>query len=211
MIGPALAPPDGRVLFVGLGGGAMPTYTRRVLPAARIDVVEIDPLIVDVAASHFGFLADAQMRVYADDGRAFIEQAQPGSWDVIVLDAFSDDEVPFALTTVQFLEAVRTGLTDDGVVVSNLWTASGAYASMVATYAAVFDNVVLLRVSGRPQVVLVAAPAGRSLDRSALVTAARSLMDRTALGFDLSALVAEGYDTLPGQRARVLHDERSGT
>jgi spermidine synthase len=211
LIGPALAPRDGRLLFVGLGGGAMPTYTRKVMSEATIDVVEIDPMIIDVAKSYFGFVADERLSVHADDGRAFIERAPAGSWDVIVLDAFSDDEVPYALTTAEFLAAVRARLTGDGVVVSNLWTANERYASMVETYRAVFDQVALIRVERRPQVILVAAHAERPLDRDALVSAAQSFMQHVGSDFDLSALVAEGYDTLPGRGAPVLHGERSGS
>jgi spermidine synthase len=212
MIGPAFAAPGGRILFVGLGGGAMPTWTRQALPDAVIDVVEIDPLVIDVATSYFGFRPDDRLRVHAGDGRAYIEGAAPATWEVIVLAAFSDDEVPFALTTSEFLVSVRSRLAAEGVVVSNLWTASPAYASMLATYSAVFDQVALIRVTGRPQVILVAAAAARPLDKSALLQAARRLPQQDAAGFDLSALVAAGYDTLPAQqRAPVLHDERSGS
>ncbi|MEX0980400.1 MAG: fused MFS/spermidine synthase, partial [Gemmatimonadota bacterium] len=107
MVGLALVPPDGRILFVGLGGGAMPMYARQVLPKARIDVVEINPVVVDVAERYFGFEPDERMTVHTDDGRAFIEGAPPGSWDLVVLDAFSDSEIPLSLATRQFLEAVR--------------------------------------------------------------------------------------------------------
>ncbi|MBR9991234.1 MAG: fused MFS/spermidine synthase [Gemmatimonadetes bacterium] len=205
MIGLALVPPDARILFVGLGGGAMPTYTHHVMPRARIDVVEIDPIIVDVAERFFGFAPDDRMAVHTGDGRAFIESAPPGRYDLIVLDAFSDDEVPYSLTTRQFLAAVRTALTADGVVVSNLWTAAPAYPRMLATYGAVFDQVNLVRVPQRAQRILVGTN-GRTLDRNALVAAARALAGRTDLGFDLAGLVEEGYETLATPDAAVLED-----
>src|SRR5690606_35562089 len=77
MIGLALVAPDAEMLFVGLGGGAMPMYTRHILPDADIDVVEIDPIIVDVAQEYFDFTPDDRMRVHTGDGRAFIERAPP--------------------------------------------------------------------------------------------------------------------------------------
>jgi spermidine synthase len=40
MIGPALTPRNGRILFVGLGGGAMPMYTRAIMP-----VVDTKPIV----------------------------------------------------------------------------------------------------------------------------------------------------------------------
>ncbi len=205
-VGLALTPPDGRILFVGLGGGAMPMYARQMLPNAYIEAVEIDPLIVDVAIRYFGFRPDSQLVVHTDDGRAFIEQAPPGSYDLIVLDAFSDDYIPFALTTREFLEAVRARLTPAGVVVSNLWTASGEYAPMLATYAAVFDQVHLIHVGRGTQRILVAGSNLRPLDRSALVEASRMLARRVDLGFDLPTLVERRYERPPEANAQTLED-----
>jgi spermidine synthase len=206
MIGLALVPADSRILFVGLGGGVMPTYTRHVLPDARIDVVEIDPAIVDVARRFFGFTPDAQMAVRTADGRAFLARAPPASWDLIVLDAFSADEVPFALTTREFLETVRSRLRPGGVVVSNLWSAGAAYAPMLATYDAVFEQVHLVRVPRRAQRILVAGAAEVRLDRDALVGASRALAARADLGFQLAPLVRRGYEPLPRITAPVLRD-----
>ncbi|HEX2167392.1 MAG TPA: fused MFS/spermidine synthase, partial [Longimicrobiales bacterium] len=206
MIGLALVPPDARILFVGLGGGAMPMYARQVMPQARIDVVEIDPVIVEVAQEWFGFTPDSAMIVHTGDGRAFIEQAPPATYDLIVLDAFSDDEVPYSLTTREFLRAVERALTEEGVVVSNLWTRSPAYPSMLATYVAVFDEVHLMEVPQRSQRILVGGSGARPLDQAALVSAARELAERVDLGFDLPELVEEGYEPVPVVEAPVLED-----
>jgi spermidine synthase len=206
MIGPALAPADGRILFVGLGGGSMPRYTRHVMPAARIEAVELDPLVVEVATRFFGVAADSLFHLHTGDGRAFIEATPAGRYDVIVLDAFSDDEIPFALSTVEFLRAVQRALAPDGVVISNLWSANPLYRSMVATYADVFDQVHLVGVGRLRQRILVAGPAGRPLHRDALVAAARDLAARAPLGFDLAAMVAEGYAGAATVAAPVLRD-----
>lgn len=205
-IGLALVPPDARILFVGLGGGAMPMFAHHVLHRAQIDVVEIDPLIVDVARRFFGFMEDDRMRVHTADGRAFIERAPAESWDLIVLDAFADDEVPFALTTREFLDAVHSRLAPAGIVVANLWSANDAYASMLATYAAAFSQVHLVRVGGREQRILIAGSPGRSLDRAALARAAHVLEARVQLGFDLQQLVESGYEPLPPAAAPILRD-----
>jgi len=206
MVGPALAPDGGRMLFVGLGGGAMPMYVRQVRPDAHLDAVEIDPLIAELAERYFGFEPDALLVVHVGDGRAFIEATPPGWYDVIVLDAFSDDEVPFSLTTAEFLDAVRTALAPGGVVVSNLWTASPAYPAMVATYEAIFDQVHLVRVPRRAQRILVAGGSERRLDRGALVQAARAFARQAELGFDLAALVEAGYEAPGPSAAPVLRD-----
>ncbi len=205
-IGLALVPPDARILYVGLGGGAMPMHAHHVLARASIDVVELDPLIIEVAQEFFDVAPDSLLRVHAGDGRAFIESAAPATWDLIVLDAFSDDAIPRALATREFLAAVRSRLRPGGVVLSNLWASNDAYASMLATYQDVFGVVHLLRVPGRRQRVLVAGVAPRVLDRAALVGAARSFASAPALGFDLVRLVERGYEAVPAVRAPVLAD-----
>jgi spermidine synthase len=194
MIGLALVPSEGRMLFVGLGGGSMPMYARAVRPGARLEAVEIDPLVVELAPRYFGFRSDSLLRVHVGDGRAFIERAPPQAWDVIFLDAFSDDAIPFSLTTRQFLEAVRAALSPGGIVVANLWGSNPAYAAMLATYDAVFDDVRLLRVPGGSQRILLAGSSGTALDRRVLMSAVRALAIEVELGFDLAAMVDRGYE-----------------
>jgi spermidine synthase len=62
------------VLVVGLGGGTIPGFLRKRFPDMRIDAVEIDPGVVEVARSHFGFREDARMHAHVADGRHFIER-----------------------------------------------------------------------------------------------------------------------------------------
>lgn len=212
MVGLALAAPDARILFVGLGGGAMPMYTRQVLPRARIEVVEIDPVIVRVAQSHFGFRPDSLLRVHTGDGRAFIEGAPPATYDLIVLDAFSDDAIPPSLATVEFLRAVRERLAPGGVVVSNLWSGNPLYGRMVATYRAVFRQVDLVRVPGREQRILVAGTGPAPLGRDELARRARALEERVELGFTLAGVVERGWESAGGApEGAPLRDEEGAT
>lgn len=207
MIGLALAPADGRLLFIGLGGGAMPTWARHARAGARIDAVEIDPLVVAVARRWFGFREDSLMAVHTGDGRSFIENAPEAAYDVVFLDAFSDDAIPYSLATREFLQAVRRVLADDGVVVSNLWTANPLYESMVATYASVFEDVHLIRVPGRRQRILVAGTGRRQLDGPYLAAAAARLAADTPLGFDLAAMINSGYEAYAPSGAPPLRDD----
>lgn len=208
--GVALVPPEARVLFVGLGGGAMPSWLRQVRNDTPIDVVEIDSTVVVAAREYFGFREDAAMRVWVADGRPFIEEAPAGFWGLVVLDAFSPEGVPPELTTVEFLEAVRHAVGPDGVVVSNLHTTAPQHAGVVAGYEAVFDEVVLLQVPGRAQQILVASGGGRSLDEATMIEAARRFTERSEPGFDLGELVDEAYVGAPQVDAAPLRDTSVG-
>lgn len=205
MAGLALVPADGRVLFVGLGGGAMPRYTRWLLPEAHIQVVELEPRVVAVAREWFDFRTDSLLQVHVDDGRAFIEASVPGSWDLVVLDAFSGSRIPPSLATREFLQAVATSLAPDGAVLSNLHTTLPEYDAMVATYRDVFPEVVLLDVPLRRQKILVAGPESL-LARDSLLARVRALVSRNDPGFRLEGLVRGGYERARRVDAPVLVD-----
>ena len=53
-----------RALVVGLGGGCLPMYMRHIL-GLSVQVVELDPVVADLASHHFGFVADEQLLVSA--------------------------------------------------------------------------------------------------------------------------------------------------
>ena len=205
-VGLVVPPSLERVLFIGLGVGALPMYTRALFPNAQIDVVEIDPVVLEVAQDLFGFAPDERMRVRVADGRAFVEGAERASYDLIVLDAYSDEGIPYHLTTREFLTSVRSLLTPNGVVVSNVWASSNLYDSMIATFADVFNELIVLRVERRVERILVARGEQGSLERAALIDATRRLTARLDFGFDLARLISRGYEEPMQSGAPVLRD-----
>jgi len=139
------------VLIIGLGGGTLPTALHQLLPAATIDTVELDPAVIKVAQRYFGYQIGPRQRVYAEDGRAFIERAarEGRRYDMVMLDAFDVDYIPAHLQTQEFLEHVRALLSPDGVLVANTFTARQGYDQESATYAAVFGEFFNLRAGNR--------------------------------------------------------------
>ena len=136
-----------RILYIGLGGGSAPKRTWRDFPAMRIDVVELDPAVVDVAYEYFELPRDPRLRVETEDGRRFLAQ-NDGPWDAIVIDAFYSDSIPFHLATREFLELARSRLAPGGVVATNIIGAvrgsdSRLFRSMLRTYRAVFPTVAI--------------------------------------------------------------------
>ena len=88
---------------------------------------------------------DPRLKVEAEDGRRFLARNE-GPWDVIVVDAFYSDSIPFHLATREFLELVRSRLAPGGLVAANIIGAvkgrdSRLFRSMLRTYRAVFPTV----------------------------------------------------------------------
>lgn len=144
-VGLLFTPPSPKTLMVGLGGGRVVELLLDHDPALVMDVVEIDPVVVEVADRYFGVDESPRLRIHVADGRAFFADRDE-RWDLIVLDAFGNDFIPFHLTTAEYLRIVAAHLTGQGAVVANLWTRNDElFRTMVKTYAAVFDEVYVFR------------------------------------------------------------------
>ena len=116
-----------RVLFVGGGGFSGP---KRFVEEydATVDVVEIDPEVIDVSKEYFAVEESDQLNVHNEDGRRFLRETDR-TYDLIVLDAYKKDKVPFHMTTVEFMQLANDRLSSDGILVANLISAPGGPAS----------------------------------------------------------------------------------
>jgi spermidine synthase len=87
-------------------------------PGLRVDVVELDPEVIEVARRFFGLPDDERLRVFAADGRAFLETAVD-RYDVIVVDAYFETSMPYEFTTREFFELCRCRMGPEGVLAYN--------------------------------------------------------------------------------------------
>jgi len=200
------------VLVVGLGGGTIPSFLRRRFPGLVIDAVELDPVVVEVAKSHMGFREDANLHAHVADGRRFIERATQ-RYDIIFLDAFGANSVPYALTTREFLQSVRRALAPRGVVVGNIWSRvyNPLYDSMLRTYRAVFDEVSVLDVVSAGNQLVLATPWKPAMSMEEAVRRAQTLTKTLPLRNDLAPIVGRGLRRAgtDGATGRVLVDADS--
>jgi spermidine synthase len=130
------------VLCIGMGIGIVP----RDLAAegSRVDVVEINPAIVDVARTYFG-LDTGAFDLTIGDGRWFLNKTN-STYDAVILDAFVGDGSPSHLMSLEAFQAVRRVLKPDGVLVINTFVSfesPGDYmgTSLYKTLSAVFPGV----------------------------------------------------------------------
>lgn len=137
-----LNPQPSRILIIGLGGGSIPMTFSDLYPNAEIDVVEVDEAVVRVAEDYFNFAETDTMKVHVDDGRPYIKRAglRGVTYDYIVLDAFSGDYIPEHMLTREFLEEVKTIMTEDSVLVANTFSTSRLYDHESVTYQRAFNE-----------------------------------------------------------------------
>ncbi len=154
-----LNPAPQHVLVIGLGGGAIPKALLNILPNAQIDVVELDPAVVNVAQQYFDFKLTPNVKVITKDARVYVKQAGQAQqqYDLIFLDAFDHEYIPEHLLTQEFLNEVIAILAPDGVLTANTFSFSKLYENESVTYAKVFGQFFNLKSENR---VIIARPDG---------------------------------------------------
>jgi spermidine synthase len=105
------------VLMIGLGGGSLAKFFHRNFRKTRVRVVELDERVVIAARTHFALPPDdARLAVEIGDGA---EALAPECCDVLVVDAYHDEEHVPQLASTEFYDAAYLALTEQGVMVVN--------------------------------------------------------------------------------------------
>src|SRR5205085_5742093 len=139
-LGPLLVPTH-RVMVLGMGGGGSIQATRLTAPDAAIDAVEIDGKVIDAAKRFFDLRPDSRLRIHTADARPWLNHDR-GRYELVHVDLYHGGPyVPFYLTTVEFFKQVRSRMSDDGLLMMNVFDPSrreDVLASMVATLKQVY-------------------------------------------------------------------------
>lgn len=142
----ATAPSPARFLYIGAGGFTLPLYFADAFPDSEHEVIDIDGRLVTEVTDTLGL--DLETRGIATtigDARVALTRPRP-AFDVIIGDAFAGQTVPWHLTTLEFVERVRSQLAPDGVYVMNLIDARDLALARaeIRTLNEVFADVVVL-------------------------------------------------------------------
>jgi spermidine synthase len=121
-LGFAFRPDAKKMLIIGLGGGSIPKKLEKEFPSLEMDAVEIDPEVIQIAKTHFNVRESKTLRLHAQDGRMFLTRTR-NQYDIILLDAYYSDAMPFHLATKEFFELAHRKLTPNGILVTNLISA----------------------------------------------------------------------------------------
>ena len=103
---------------VGLGAGAIAAHAHA---GDDYRFYELDPQVLEFARSYFTYLEDSpgEVDVVIGDGRISLEREfkdQPGTYDVLAVDAFAGGSIPVHLLTRECFEVYLRALKPDGVL-----------------------------------------------------------------------------------------------
>ena len=161
----------GRILIVGLGGGAAARGFAR--EGWQVDAVEIDARVTRVAREYFG-LRPTDAYVHTMDGRRYLAEVKD-PYDVIFLDAFGSSAIPFHLVTAEAFALARSRLRPGGVLILNVESVGWRdvlVGAVGATLSTSFPHVLALPIAEPPDrlgnVVLLASDREMQISLEAL-------------------------------------------
>ena len=182
--------------IAGLGTGSLACYAR---PGDQVRIYEIDPVVVDLARTHFAALRNCapDATVAVGDARLLLEREQV-PLDLLALDAFASDAIPVHLLTREAFESYLRVLAPEGVIAVHI---SNRHLDLEPVLAALADRMGLAarieRYATRED-----SPPPRLSESSSLVVVARSEDTLRALDLD------EGWVPLGSpDRVRIWTDD----
>lgn len=191
------------VLMVGLGGGSAAKQFQASYPGVNIDIVELDPAVVDVAQTYFEFKPAATTKIYTMDGRQFLKGTKK-KYDLILMDAYTSNPygsfIPFHLATQEFFALAKSRLKPNGMLAYNVigqlsgWR-KNILGSVFKTMETSFPTIYMFPASSSRNVVMVADLGSQTYTRALLMNSARSLVERGRTKLPgYVAMVSKVYD-----------------
>ncbi|NJC28126.1 spermidine synthase [Neolewinella antarctica] len=114
-----LLPERASVLVLGLGLGSIPELLEKHQYLTYDYVaVEIDPVIIELAADYSLPALDSPVEVVQADAFAFL-QIDVRTFDLVCVDVFQDATVPAHILTDDFLHLLRESLNPGGLLIYN--------------------------------------------------------------------------------------------
>lgn len=143
-----------RALFIGAGAFAMPEQLAKQNPDAVVDVIEIDPRVIEVGRRFFKLDEFKNVHAHAGDARRFLLQQEDVKYDFVFGDAYNGiRQIPVHLASKEFFQLVHDRLAPGGIFLMNIISAvegprSELLAGMMKTAGEAFGNVDLFAVNG---------------------------------------------------------------
>ncbi|HGM3508141.1 TPA: polyamine aminopropyltransferase [Clostridioides difficile] len=111
-----------KALVIGGGDGGTVRELSRYPQIEKIDMVEIDKMVVDVSKEYMDIcsckLDDERVSLYFEDGVNFVKCAQDKSYDLIIVDSTDPIGPGEGLFSTDFYRDCYRVLTDDGILVN---------------------------------------------------------------------------------------------
>lgn len=106
------------ILILGYGTGSADKLFSYYYPNSNVTGVEIDKKIIDIAKEYFDVDTN-RTQIHVMDGRTFLKKDEK-KYDLIIVDAYQDVNIPFHMATHEFFEEVKDKLNENGIISINV-------------------------------------------------------------------------------------------
>lgn len=191
-----------KVLVIGLGAASLTRFIHHHCPQSRIQVVEIAPSVVTAARQFFRLPEEsARFSIHIGCGASFVME-RDARFDYILVDGYDRNARAGVLDTAPFYQAVRSRLSDQGLMAVNLFGRSKGYKASVERIVGSFDDRAIAFPSCDSGNVVAFGASGEQIDRplAELRERARALKEETGLDLLPTVTRLEQAGSLPGAR-----------
>lgn len=188
------------VLIIGLGAASLAKFVHHHLPHSRIKVVEIAPAVVAAARQFFKLPPeDARFSIHIGCGAQYVLEHER-HYDYILVDGYDRNARAGALDTLPFHQAVRSRLSERGLMAVNLFGRSKGYKASLERIVTAYDGRALAFPSCDSGNVVAFGANGETIERSMaeLRTRAQALKETTGLDLLPTVTRLEQTGSLPG-------------
>ncbi len=160
-----------KILIIGLGGGILPRAIRKINSNDEITIVEIDPLVYEMAKKYFYFKEDSKMKVYICDGWIFLNNLLNNQYyDLIFVDAYdSFNSLPNKMKKKEFLFLLKNHLNPNGgFIIFNLVCIYQSYFNIRNNIYSIFglNHLVIFRSNDYLNIIIIASTFQSSMDNN---------------------------------------------
>lgn len=203
MAGLLLRDPDDwpkTALVIGLGAASITRFLHYHCPKTRIQVVEIEPFVVQAAQLYFRLPEEnARLAIHVGDGAQYVLETDR-KFDYILVDGYDRHARAGALDTAPFYQAARARLSERGLLSVNLFGRSRGYKASVGRVIEAFDDRAIAFPSCDSGNVVAFGADGERIDVPVGELRARAVALKARTGLDLGPTVTrlEQAGSLPG-------------
>lgn len=107
------------VLLLGLGGGSVIKSLRKKFRyKGKIEAVEIDPLMINIANKEYGVVKDRRTRIECCEASRYIKE-ETKCFDLIIVDLFIDNRVSREILSDDFWCTLKDRVSPGGYIIFN--------------------------------------------------------------------------------------------
>lgn len=138
----------------GLGAGSLTKFFFYFCPKSKIDTIEINPQVINVAFQMFEVPAETNRhKIIEMDASSYLNN-QKLPFDVLISDIFDGYGIPKQFTQKRYFKKCYNSLHDSGIFVINLWGSDKNTPNFILDLKDLFNYVIIVESDNPGNIIL---------------------------------------------------------